>query len=211
MKRILLALLLVATGVFSGCTPTDPIDYIYTEGITITEPVWRDLHFPASAVRVVPGTDKTPGWYALQCGQLLGFEDNAAELQEQEIYFTALIPNIYVDGSAIYPHIHYTYTVNQTGTSSRWGLEYFWFNEDEQAPACQTIYALTDASANDAYYHLEVFFPVINGTGKLRNSMLVGRLFRNSSHADDDFTDTVYLLGVGVYYQRDILGSLVPG
>lgn len=49
----------------------------------------------------------------------------------------------------------------------------------------------------------------ITGTGLVESSLICGRLFRNSSHANDDHAQTVFPISLDAHIQMDKLGSVI--
>ena len=91
----------------------------------------------------------------------------------------------------------------------RWGLEYEWQNIAADFSATTTIYA-EESMTDEADKHQMTAFAAITGTGKTISSMLVCRLFRNSSHANDTYdngTALALLLEVDFHYELDTVGS----
>lgn len=171
----------------------------------LTGDIWEDLYVPVTLVRV-PGSE-APVWTDFNCSQVLAFEYQALSDNEEEVFFVMELPHTYKEGTGLEAHVHFVYSVNSVGEQVRWGLEYTWANLDGAFPGSSTIYVLTEASNNDAGYHREASFPTIDGSGKKICSMLLCRLFRNSSHADDTFTENVYLLAIDAHYRLDSFGS----
>lgn len=166
--------------------------------------VWDDIRVPVNSVRV-PGS-KAPTWTTYSAGQLLAFDYQAVSGNEEEIYFVAQLPHGYKEGTNISPHVHWVPDVNDTGTV-RWGLEYEWVNRDGTFSGTTTIYAdhVIDQQIND---QVKTFFSAISGAGKTISSMIVGRLFRNSSHANDDLTGMdLLLLEIDFHFEKDMVGS----
>lgn len=73
-------------------------------------------------------------------------------------------------------------------------------------PSTNKIYVIDANAATDV--HNMTSFASIAGTGKNISSMLICRLFRNSSHADDTFTGkSAYLLEFDLHFEVDTMGS----
>jgi len=178
---------------------------VFADTVNITGTVWKDLRTPVNNVRVP--TVKYPAWTAFRGSQVLAFADQAVAGNEEEVYLALQMPHDYKEGTDLYVHPHFVYSANQTGTKVRWGLSYSWANLDDEFPVETTIYKNSVLTTNDAYDHRLSSFAPIDGTGKKLSSMLLLRLFRNSSSGDDDYTDEVYLLEIDAHYVIDALGS----
>jgi len=180
-------------------------DELNVETWVLTGNIWEDLQVPVTLVRVPDA--KAPVWTNFNCSQVLAFEDQALADNEEEVYFVMELPHTYKEGTGLEAHVHFVYSDNSVGEKVKWGLEYAWTNLDDAFPGSSTIYALTEPSNNDAGYHRVASFPTIDGSGKKICSILVGRLFRNSSHADDTYTENIYLLAIDAHYRIDSFGS----
>ncbi len=165
---------------------------------------WDDLRVPVNSVKL-PGL-KAPAWVTTYGGMLLLFSDQDVKSNEEEVYFFTEMPHGYVEGTDVTPHIHFAFTENQTGTSTRWCLEYRWTNVGQVLPPMTTIYAECEAN-NNALTHLVCAFPSIDGTGKKISSIFNCRLCRNSSDPADDFTGEVVLASFDIHFQTDGKGS----
>jgi len=165
--------------------------------------VWDDLRAPATAVRLPASGFYNPAETEYKGGIVLAFGDEASN--EEEVSFLFQMPHTYEEGTDIYPHVHWVGEDNTAG-SVRWGLEYSWANIGDAFPATSTIYI--DDANGDTDVHAMASFAAITGTGKTISSMLICRLFRNSSNAADTFTSkSAYLLEFDIHYQKDTLGS----
>ncbi len=164
---------------------------------------WDDLRVDANSVKL-PSSDP-PTWTAYKGSLVLAFSDAAAG-HEEGIYFTVQMPHNYLEGSAIYPHVHFVPQDN-TGGNARWGLTYTWANLNAAFPAEETI-NVDAACGTTTDAHKMGTLTAITGTGKTISSMLICRLFRNSSHANDTYNGkSVYLLEFDIHYQIDSFGS----
>lgn len=190
---------------FAGHFDSLTTDELNVETWVLTGDIWEDLPVPVIMVRVPD--DGAPLWVNFNCSQVLAFEDQALADDEEEIYFVMELPHTYKEGTGLEAHVHFVYSVNTVGEQVRWGLEYTWANLNGVFPNSSTTYILTEPSNNDAGYHRVASFPTIDGSGKKICSVLLGRLFRNSSHVDDTYTENVYLLAIDAHYRIDSFGS----
>lgn len=137
--------------------------------------------------------------------------DNAALSSEKELYFSAQMPHGKLLGSPIAMHIHWVPTTAGTaGHKIRWGLEYTWANLGSAFPATTTIYATTPllGAIDVALTHcLTPFGDVAPPADEALSSILLCRLFRNSSDAEDTATVSAGLLFVDAHIEMTQLGS----
>lgn len=135
---------------------------------------------------------------------------------EQELYFTVQIPHGRKYNTDIFPHVHWTPSTNLTGNVV-WGLEYNWANVGTVLGNTQIIYgssalSLVGGPANEDTHLLTAFAGSgatggISGTDKTLSSMLICRVFRAVTHADDTYTGTVGLLQIDFHIEYDADGS----
>ena len=134
---------------------------------------------------------------------------------EEELYFSCQFPHSYKEGTNIFPHIHFMPTTNNAGTV-RWGLEYTWMNPNSVFPNTEIIYGERAFNANSRKMHLIQEFNIfstgpssagLDGTGYAISSMLICRVFRNSTHINDNYPDAAAALEVDFHYQKDGNGS----
>jgi hypothetical protein len=136
---------------------------------------------------------------------------------EDEVYYTVMLPGGWKVGTDIIPMVHWTPDVSAGGANEcvRWGLEHSWADVGDAYPASTTIYTdATDDSTQTtqgtqlvAGIHYTSQFAALSSTGFLPYSVLVFRLFRNSSHATDTSANNAGLLDFTLQYQADGVGS----
>ena len=171
--------------------------------------VFDDLRVPVNSIKV-PGS-KAPTWTAYSAGLLLGFSYQAVEGNEEEVYFVAQVPHSYKEGSNVWPHVHWIPDEDTTDDPEvvRWGLEYEWINIDGSFSGSTTIYA-EESFTDVADKNLKTEFSAIDGTGMTISSMIVCRLFRNSSSVNDTYdsgTALALLLEFDFHFEMDTVGS----
>jgi len=192
---------------------------------------WDDLKVPVNSVKIGSKKDDitfVPAeWDPFKEGglALLWFDNEGDVDKEQDIVFTVQMPHGWKEGSAIFPHVHWTtgrldpddgnLTDSPVPGATRvtWALEYTWTKVGDVFPGSTTITGTTVAIPNgatlDLYEH--VITPLgtsgIAGTGQTLSSMLVCRLYRNSSAGSDDYSGDAGLLEIDFHYQIDSDGS----
>jgi len=162
---------------------------------------YKDELVPPNAIR---RGSSAPDWESFApSGNLeaMGFDDST----EQEVFFDVQLNHDYKEGEDIYPHVHWSPGGTGTGTV-RWGLEYSWANVDAAFAASTTVYVEDDGSGT-AWDQQVAAWSALSGTGKTISSILKCRLFRDASHANDDYTGDAYFNGFDFHIPVDTLGS----
>lgn len=173
---------------------------------------WDDLKVPVNAVKIKNVTD--PAYWDSFLGNtaLLWFKHKASD--ENDVVFTVQMPHAWKEGTDIFPHVHWTSKGTAPGNNRvTWGLEYTWVNVGDVFPATATITGTTVATPNEGVIALyeHVITPLgtngIDGDGNKLSSMLVCRLFRNSSNTLDTYAHDAGLLEIDFHFQIDSDGS----
>lgn len=125
---------------------------------------------------------------------------------EESVFFSAQIPSDYMEGTNLNPHIHWAPTSVATGNVV-WGLEYTWVNKGSVYPLSTLSIASPAPTNGIRYNHYETQFPSINGAGKQVNSVIICRLFRKASDAQDTYNGDAAAMEVDFEYQSDKLGQ----
>lgn len=136
------------------------------------------------------------------------YETNVAD-EKQQIWEIQLTHR-YKPGTDIHFHVHWTNGVNVgNGTQAiRWGLEYVILNNKASYDATsQIIYAEIIVPTSPRYVELNSLL-VLPGSTLVESSMITGRLFRNSSHANDTFTKSVWAISFDAHIEVEKNGSL---
>lgn len=164
---------------------------------------WEDLQVPGLSMRLAGSNDPTLTTF-VGATKIYAFADEA--VNEEEVYFTVQIPHAYKEGSSIYPHIHWA-PEDGAGGNVRWALEYNWMNVTDQFTGSTTL-TVDAAAGSTAKAHRLSSWSAITGTSKTISSILVCRLYRNSSHGNDTYTGkSAFLLQVDFHIERDAVGS----
>lgn len=199
----------------SNYTKVDSSGHVTLQG---TATVWDDLLVPAISTKL--GGSKDPGFAVFQTngggsqGVFLYWFDATAE---EELYFIVQMPHCWKEGSTIYPHVHWVPATTSDGDPAsqkvRWGLEYTWSNMGSTFGNTTIIYG-EDHSPSDAnvvaskHYLTDINGTSgITGTGQTISSILVCRIFRDATHANDTYEHDAGLLHIDFHYEIDSLGS----
>ena len=183
---------------------------------------WEDLRIEPIVRNTGVNNPVFEKWYDNTAGTSRGVYlysfDDAIESAEDEIHFTMQMPHEW-DGGSIYMHVHWVGSHADTTATPRWGLEYAWKDVSEVFGDTTIVY--TDgknytASGDDAEitinkHYISKFAALVPGTtADGISSILIGRLFRNSSSDLDTYNvsgNKCGLLYVDAHYQKNSLGS----
>lgn len=150
---------------------------------------------------------------------LYSFNDATAG-SEKEIFFSMQMPHAWKLGTPIAMHVHWVGAVSDTTAAPRWGLEYTWKDIGEVYGDSVIVYSTgqnidasgtpdPDVTANKHY--ISEFTDLVPGTtADGLSSILIGRLFRNSSDAGDTYNAggaKCGLLYIDAHYETDSPGS----
>ena len=191
--------------------------YYYNSG-TSGSPLWRRLVGDGEVrwddLRVVldNGSDAaTIGYLSGGSGpQIWYFRDNGTL---ESMSFIVQLPHAWKEGSTIYPHLHWTPRSSGSG-NVEWNFEYTWANYVESpAEVFPAITTSTVVASGPFTANTHLITPLssnnagISGSGKKISSVLVCRLWRNSSRASDTYNDYTGLLFLDFHIQLDSWGS----
>lgn len=129
---------------------------------------------------------------------------------EEEVYFMVQMPHAWVEGSDIYPHVHWSAKYNVGASKVQWGLEYTWANVGDTHGATTIITGnspIASIGTVDAYEHAITSLGTMSGTGKNLSSMIICRVFRDATDASDDFGYEAGMFEIDFHYQIDANGS----
>lgn len=168
---------------------------------------WEDLRIASSQARLGSSAPAfSSGFAGSSAMYTLQFNYTGTTNQ---IFFEIQMPHGWVTNSTIWPHVHFS-PVSDTGgvaKNVRWKLDYTWASINGTFAAPLT--AVMDKSFTDAQWdHLmAVSASGISGAGQGISSMLVCRLYRDTSDGADTYDDLVCLLEFDIHYEVDMLGS----
>ena len=135
------------------------------------------------------------------------FKSNATE----DVFFSVQMPHAWVEGSDIYPHLHWSPISDTGGDKVRWGFEFTWANVTGTFDDTTILYAEDPippiGGKPMAYQHVISGFESISGAGHNLSSMLICRVFRDGTHDNDTYKGFAYLLEFDFHYQIDASGS----
>jgi hypothetical protein len=105
--------------------------------------------------------------------------------------FTIQLPLNWKEGSTIYPNIHWIPKTSAASGNMKWNLEYSWVNIDGtysgpttssvivNAPFVMNQHLMSNLTSGNAG---------ISGEGKTNSSVLICRIYRDSSNSEDTFS-----------------------
>lgn len=210
------SLLVYNTNASLSGTNADGVGYYYNAG-TAVSPVWTkltpygvkwddfrvtlDKGSNAAALDYISGTSGPQIWF---------FRNNEGI---ESMSFTVQLPHTWKEGTTIYPHIHWMPKTTGSGNVV-WNLDYTWANYDATTPeifpavTTSTVTASGPFTANShAITGLTTGGTGIDGTGKKISSILICRIWRNSSVAGDTYNSDAGLLFLDFHIQIDGSGS----
>lgn len=142
--------------------------------------------------------------------QIWYFRNNGTE---EAMSFTVQLPHGWKEGSTIYPHIHWI--PKSTGSGNvEWNFEYSWANYDpvtpQVFPAITTSTVISTGAFTARTHNITALTNSntgIDGTGKKISSILICRIWRNSSDANDTYNADAGVLFMDFHIQIDGYGS----
>ncbi len=178
----------------------------YKDFFPLRTPEWEDIRVPVNAIKL-SGT-KPPGWTSWKGGEVLAFQDQGVEANEQRVTFLVQLPHGYQEGTDIVAHVHWV-GEDVTAGDVVWQLTCSWANTNQAFPGESTYYAVAsnNSALADAHTHSD-FSPALDGNSKTVSSMLVCTLRRNSNNIADTFAGKdAYLTEVDFHFKMDTIGS----
>lgn len=197
-------------------THADGVGYYYNNG-TSGSPEWVKLNtfgvrWDDLRITLDRGRDATAiSYFSGSSGPEIWYFRNNSQLEAMS--FTVQLPHTWKEGSAIYPHLHWSPKASKSG-NVEWKLEYTWQNYDPSTPqvfpaiTTNTVVSTGPFTANSHMItSLSSNNSGIDGTGKKISSILICRLTRNSSNAADTYADDAGLLFLDFHIMVDAFGS----
>jgi hypothetical protein len=130
------------------------------------------------------------------------FDDSTIE----SLYLTFHVDHDFKVGTAWYPHVHWMPLTTGTGVV-RWGIEWTYAprTADPDSFGTTQFTYIEQAGAGVAYGHqvAEVADPGITLAGCEPDTVILARVFRDASHANDTYTGDVAGLFLDAHYQVD--------
>ncbi len=162
-------------------------------------PRFESLTIPAISMR--EGASGVPDFGALTgVIQTYLFDNSAVE----SLYFAAKLPRSYREGQPVTPYVSWCSTTQTASAAVAWQLVYAWANEGSAISAV-TLSAAT--SCTSSLVVNSTALSAITGTGKEIGSVLMGRISRLSSDAQDTYSYDAGMISLEFRYPKDAHGS----
>jgi hypothetical protein len=191
--------------------------HVYDGSIWITKPQasteanygWREMIYPIMFVD--PGAPATsPDWEIFRDGlSAYAFDDTTIE----QAWWSCHIPHDWAVGTSIFPHVHWSHNQASPSGTVRWGIEYTMAKGygEGNFPASTTVYIEQVAgggspTTGSQYQHFITEFSEaqsIDMSSMDIDGIIIFRLFRDASHANDTFVGDASVLFTDAHYQSD--------
>jgi hypothetical protein len=141
--------------------------------------------------------------------QIWYFRDNEGL---EAMSFVVQLPHSWKEGTTIYPHIHWLPKASESG-NVEWNLDYSWQNYDAATPLAFPAYTTSTVVISGPFVaNTHRITSLTGGTGldgttKKISSVLICRIWRNSSNVADSYRDDAGLLSLDFHFQIDTVGS----
>lgn len=195
-----------SVGIFPRVITTDE------KAIEYQDTVWEDMKIVPGAFQFVGVGDPTlVDWQPGGSGttfKVYKFQLNNAA------YFTVQVSHRYKQGTDLEAHLHWTPADRgneESGNLVGWKIDYSWANVNGVFAPSATV-DLSDACTGTDDYHEIASSVAIVGTSKNISSMLVCKVYRSDTGADDTWVGTTAaqspaLLEVDFHFEIDTAGS----
>lgn len=191
----------IANGAGSGAWSNELADVMFP----LTDTVWDDLRFPASAINPPGGlndadVDSDDGTFLFAAG--------ATEV----VAVVAQMPHGWVEGTALVPHVHWCKTTSAAGDVV-WQLEYRKYPIGGQGTTTWSVHSTIASTVggtpdNDsAEESLISSFGDFDMTGNTLSDIIIFRITRLGPDGSDTYGADARLLEFDLHYQIDRIGS----
>ena len=128
----------------------------------------------------------------------------------REAFANFHMPHAWKPGTMIYPHMHFTTASNASGVV-RWAFEYTWARRHDSTGQItfqdvQTIYVDFTIPSNSADTHFVCEAPQdggIAGTNLEVDAIILMRVYRDGTHVNDTFPDSVLGITCDIHHEVD--------
>ena len=174
--------------------------------------VWDDLLINSGLFKFAGSSDPVWGNWQIT-GGTINFRVLQFDLNDQ-IFFTCQLPHTYKEGTNLRCHVHWTpraLGAAHSGDAVGWKLDYSWANiNGDPFPAESSVSMLDTCSGTNEFHEVSAGLTELDGTGKTISSMLVGRLYRDSTGdtwGDVSHANSPALLQFDLHHEIDGQGS----
>ena len=198
----------LVAGVFSNSTPS-PISISAgavffvsgsVQGLTTNTLVWKEL--PADLI-VPPSTSVLVPDFKQFVVNVSAFHFNPAISEELGLRLT--INNDIAVGTTLYPSIRWSPKDNTTGIV-RWGITLATAELNGTFSDAGVIY-LEQSGGGTTNAHQQIEFSASAILAPNPNTLIIGKVFRDSAHVNDTYTGDAVLHSVSLGYQSDRVGT----
>ena len=120
----------------------------------------------------------------------------------------------YIAGTMVYPHVHWSHNTDAAGVV-RWGFEYTLARRNDSTgnvtfASPSTLYIEHTVTLGETYQHNvnEAADGLgISGTDLQEDALILCRVFRDATHANDTYPDPIHLLTVDIHYECNTLST----
>lgn len=173
-----------------------------TQSLLTHDPVWKTLY---PTVINSPATGYTAPGTAAIVGNIHVPTFDASIVES--LGMTFVIPNDIQPNSFLYPVIHWEPTTTDAGTV-RWGIEYSVARVGLDSFTSVTTAYIEQVSSAVIGNHLAVELLDANKIASTDpESVILMRVFRDATHANDTYTGDAGLVSIGLRYQSTQLGT----
>lgn len=170
---------------------------------TYPSPVWDDMRFPPTALRINPSTSKPD--YVTVIGNTRSFSFDPSS--DECVTGQAQLSHKYKHGTDLLFHVHWLPDGTNTGDVV-WCLEYTPLTTINGTFTTTTTDCTTDTADGIAYKHqirggITIDGSAINGV----SSMMLFQLCRDADNPSDNLTDEAVLIEGDFHYQINTPGS----
>jgi len=164
---------------------------------------WDDLTADLATGRAGASS---PAWAVFQGGVYAYQYANSGPIEELQISFH--FQHTSKENVKAYPHIHWSPSDTGTGVV-RWGLEFTFQEFNSAFPTTTTVY-LEQAGSGTALDHLGVEVAEVDAIGPTTvkpGSLLLCRVFRDHTHANDTYGAGAFAHEVDVHFLKERFGT----
>ena len=120
----------------------------------------------------------------------------------------------YIAGTMVYPHVHWSHNTDAAGVV-RWGFEYTLARRNDSTgnvtfASPSTLYIEHTVTLGETYQHHvneAADGAGIAGTDLQEDALILCRVFRDATHANDTYPDPIHLLTVDIHYECNTLST----
>lgn len=168
---------------------------IKIDSLELLDPVYEDLRFPVSAIRL-QGLNPPE-----QVSDGLLFKTNKLEYA----YIIAQTPHNRKDNSNLNPHFHWQTTTNETG-SVVWALDYSCASVNKEFLSYNTLKVVSESKENNNL-HMMTNTLTLPGDGLLESAICKITLYRDINDIRDTYPSEAKLIEFDIHYLIDKLGG----